>query len=159
MFPDDNERFPQRKHPRLSYYDYTQQNFYFVTICTANKRCIFGAPGALSPMGQVAYSGLSAIPQHFPDVCIDKMVVMPNHVHAIVHIAKAGIHLSTAIGLYKSYVTRKIRSFAPDVSVWQSSFHDHVIRNQQDYLRIWEYIDTNPAKWEADCFYCEIPND
>ncbi len=151
----DADRFPQRKHPRLSYYDYSQQNFYFITICTTHKQCIFGTPSALSPMGQVAHTALLEIPQHFPDVSIDKMIVMPNHVHAIIHVAKAGTHLSTVIGLYKSHVTKTIHSFAPRASVWQSSFHDHVIRNQQDYLRIWEYIDTNPAKWAEDCFYCK----
>ena len=154
---DDLERFPQRKNTRLEHYDYAQQNFYFVTICTANKQCIFGRPSQLSPMGQTAYTALQEIPQHFPDVVIDKFVVMPNHVHGIIHILKAGTNLSTVIGAYKAHVTKTIRAFTPGISVWQSSFHDHVIREQTDYLRIWEYIDTNPAKWEADCFYCEIP--
>ena len=39
--------------------------------------------------------------------------------------------------------------------VWQRSYHDHVIRNEADYLRIWSYIDTNPAKWREDCYFTE----
>ena len=42
-------------------------------------------------------------------------------------------------------------------SIWQKSFHDHIIRGEADYLRIWEYIDTNPAKWREDCYYTEQP--
>ena len=38
-------------------------------------------------------------------------------------------------------------------SIWQESFHDHIIRGEADYLRIWHYIDTNPAKWREDCYY------
>ena len=37
--------------------------------------------------------------------------------------------------------------------LWQKSFHDHVIRNEADYLRVWDYIDTNPLKWREDCYY------
>lgn len=37
--------------------------------------------------------------------------------------------------------------------LFQQSFHDHIIRSEKDYQKIWEYIDTNPIKWELDCFY------
>lgn len=37
--------------------------------------------------------------------------------------------------------------------LWQRSFYDHIIRSEADYLRIWDYIDTNPAKWAEDCYY------
>jgi hypothetical protein len=38
-------------------------------------------------------------------------------------------------------------------NIFQRSYHDHVIRNEQGYLKIWEYIENNPKKWELDCFY------
>ena len=38
-------------------------------------------------------------------------------------------------------------------TVWQTRFHDHVIRNEKSYLKIWNYIDTNPLQWEKDIFY------
>ena len=50
-------------------------------------------------------------------------------------------------------VTREIRAFDSDMQVWQTSFHDHIIRNQADYERIWLYIEVNPARWMDDCFY------
>ena len=37
--------------------------------------------------------------------------------------------------------------------LWQTSYHDHIIRNEDDYLRIWKYIDENPAKWMEDKYY------
>ena len=40
-------------------------------------------------------------------------------------------------------------------TVWQRGYHDHIIRSEADYLRIWDYIDTNPAKWREDCYYCQ----
>ena len=38
-------------------------------------------------------------------------------------------------------------------SLWQKLFHDHIIRNEEEYRKIWEYIDTNPLKWEDDCYF------
>ena len=32
-------------------------------------------------------------------------------------------------------------------NIWQSRYYDHVIRNQDDYDEVWQYIDNNPAKW------------
>jgi len=47
---------------------------------------------------------------------------------------------------YKSGVTRII-----GFSVWQRYFHDHIIRNEKSYQKIYEYIATNPTIWELDC--------
>ena len=41
----------------------------------------------------------------------------------------------------------------PGRKIWQRSYYDHIIRNEADYLRIWQYIDTNPAKWVEDEYY------
>ena len=93
---------------------------------------------------------------------MDKYVIMPNHIHMIVVIGCDGAErsrpfptLSTVIGQYKSGVSRNIHSICPDFKIWQKSFHDHIIRNENDYQMIWQYIDTNPATWENDCFYTE----
>ena len=39
--------------------------------------------------------------------------------------------------------------------VFQRSYHDHIVHNEKDYGKIWDYIDTNPLKWKEDCFYSE----
>lgn len=152
---DQLDRFPHRKNPRLKNYDYSQPNYYFVTICTEQKTCIFGQPGGTNPYGQIARQAFSEVQRHFPSVKIDPYVVMPNHVHAIVILTGNDANLSVVIGHYKAYVTKEIRAMNPGMKVWQASFHDHVIRNQAGYQRIWSYIAENPARWKEDCFYSE----
>ena len=38
-------------------------------------------------------------------------------------------------------------------SIWQTSYHDHIIRNEAEYQRISQYIDKNPERWAEDEFY------
>ncbi len=98
---------PERKNTRLSGFDYTSENYYFVTVCTYEKKCLFGNAEKLNRNGLLAQEELVNVPSHFSGVRVDKFVVMPNHIHAIVVIAKTGgPSLSTIIGLYKSGVSR-----------------------------------------------------
>ena len=152
---NDAERFPVRKNPRLKGYDYATPNYYFVTICTHQKNCIFGKPGSLNVCGEIARKGLMDMENHFVGLTIDKWVVMPNHIHAIIGLAGNGTSITTAVGLYKSFVTRQIHKVSSVEQVWQTSFHDHIIRGEKDYRRIWDYIDSNAANWLKDCFYIE----
>ncbi len=39
--------------------------------------------------------------------------------------------------------------------LWQRGYYDHIVRSENDFLRIWNYIDNNPLKWELDCYYTE----
>ena len=152
--------YPVRKKQRLADYSYTSHNYYFVTICTKNRVHLFGLPGKLSCWGKVAERELLAVESHFSTVKIEKYVVMPNHVHAIISIGCNSKlpdancpTLSSVVGLYKSGVSRIIHEKVPELAVWQKSFFDHVIRNRHDYQGIWTYIDENPAKWEQDDYY------
>ena len=153
LIDEELNRFPSRKSPRLKEFDYASPNYYFVTICTKEKECIFGTPEKLSLMGKVSAGCLQETEKHFEGVHLDKWVVMPNHIHAIVVLSGNAVPLSTVVGQYKAAVTRKIREFVPGMDVWQTSFHDHVIRTQADYERIWRYIEGNPGRWADDCFY------
>ena len=56
--------------------------------------------------------------------------------------------MSDAIGALKRLVNRSLGH-----DIWQRSFHEHVIRNENDYREIWEYIDGNPARWAEDRYY------
>ena len=86
---------------------------------------------------------------------MDKYVVMPNHVHMIlvIHSVDNLISITRIVGQFKMSVSKEIRKINPDMKVWQRSFHDHIIRNERSYQKIWEYIENNPIKWEEDCFY------
>ena len=56
--------------------------------------------------------------------------------------------ISVVINQLKGYISKQIGH-----SIWQSRFIDHVIRNEQDYLEHWEYIENTPFKWELDKYY------
>ena len=152
-----NMEYSNRKSPRIPRYDYATPNYYFITICTHHKECIFGRPGRLNAYGKIAEENLLKIPELFSSISIEKYVVMPNHIHGIFSVSDSGNKelkdLSVILGQYKMSVTKKIRTMEPERIVWQRSFHDHVIRNQRSYEKIWTYIDNNPQKWEEDCFF------
>ena len=122
---EDVSRFPQRKNPRMPHFDYTSENYCFITICAHNRSCLFGTAEQRNALGQLAQKGIENIPLHFPGVHIDKYVIMPNHIHAI-----------------------EVHKIFYDLQLWQNSFHDHVIRSQSAYEKIWLYIDSNPLNWK-----------
>ena len=142
--PYDKEKYPERKNPRLNGYDYSAANYYFVTVCTAGKVNLFASHEEESPYRAIAESGLLKIPEHYPGVTVDKMVVMPNHIHMILVLNGMTASLDKIVGSFKSYVTKEIHKIHPDIAVWQKSFHDHIIRNEEGYQNIWSYIDSNP---------------
>lgn len=58
--------------------------------------------------------------------------------------------LQDIIDRMKSYTTKLYGR-----KLWQRSFHDHIIRDEHDYIKIWDYIANNAYKWNTDCFYVE----
>ena len=150
--------FYSRKSTRIPNFDYAQNHYYFITICTHEKQCMFGSPNDLSQLGQIAERHIQNIPNFYQNIIVDKYVVMPNHIHMILILnnGEKNPAVPLIIGQFKRGVTKEIRSFFPDRIVWQRSFHDHIIRNQAGYEKIWTYIDNNPLKWEEDCFFCKI---
>ena len=162
-----------RKTPRLKGYDYSSPGAYFVTICTAEKKCLFsnivGAihespENILTPYGECVRGVIEALPDRF-GISIPKYVIMPNHIHLLIVIehqnAERAIResplqhrsiIDKAIGFLKMNSSKKIHN-AYKGKIFQRSFHDHIIRGEEDYQKIWNYIDTNPLKWNLDCFY------
>ncbi|MEA3287872.1 MAG: transposase, partial [Candidatus Marinimicrobia bacterium] len=73
-------------------WDYSWDGKYFITICTKNRRPYFGdiefGKMILNDIGKLAYRNWSSIPDHFPFVYLGEFVVMPNHIHGIIEIAK-----------------------------------------------------------------------
>ena len=150
---NDADRFHSRKHPRMKQYDYATPNYYFVTICTKDKACLFGGPGALNQYGKLAEQGILEIEKHFSGVKLDKYVVMPNHIHLILVFQGNAVSLPVVVGQYKSYVSKRIHEIEPKRAIWQTSYHDHIIRDQRGYENIWLYIESNSDNWHKDCFY------
>ena len=112
----------------------------------------------LSQYGCFVEEAIQNISHHYVGVTVDKYVVMPNHVHMILKLSyKDGRMISAptkeipiVVGQMKRIVSKRA-----GFPIWQKSYHDHIIRDEADYRRIWEYIDTNPAKWREDCYYEE----
>ena len=161
--------FPKRKEIRLKSWDYSNVGAYFITICTFQKSCILSritvgeglAPPVvmLSPIGQCVKEQLLALPKRYPTVHIDNYAIMPNHIHLLVSFntdsggASPSPTLFDVVRVLKSLSTRLSRDNLGNLPLWQRSFHEHVIRNDNDYCEIWEYIDANPAKWAEDRYY------
>lgn len=165
---------PLRKPNRLKEYDYSQNGAYFVTMCVKNRQwmlwersvgAIINRPLECIPLneiGQTVERAILNIEHHYDGIMVEKYVVMPNHVHLLLlfqqydlkgnpaggRLIIAPTELSNIIRQLKSYITKQLGQ-----NIWQKGFHDHVVRNQQDYLRIWNYIDGNPYKWTDDCYY------
>jgi REP element-mobilizing transposase RayT len=106
--------------------------------------------------------------QRFSTVDIEKYTVMPNHVHILLTLKRQGqspcptrsAHEKTLggiLGAYKSITTKKLNQMdrTPGRKIWQFRYYDHVIRDENDFLTKWNYIDTNPARWREDEEYCE----
>ncbi len=156
---------------RLASWDYGSNAAYFVTICTKGRAHAFGevrdGQVHLTPLGEEVWSCWRAIPEHFPFVVLGAFVVMPNHVHGIIIIAKPvdvgtqwqpnqfgpqSQNLASIVRGFKIGVTKYARQHQI-VFTWQARYHDHIIRNAAEHDRISKYIVENPQKWTEDRYH------
>jgi putative transposase len=155
---------------RLVGHDYSQDGFYFVTICVQDRDLCFGEilneKMHLSELGISAHECWLEIPSHFPFIVLKEFVVMPNHVHGILKISKNNLskhsndnfknkfgaqsnNLSSVIRGYKIGVTKFARRNNINFS-WQERFYDRIIWNDDVLDKAMQYIINNPAKWESE---------
>lgn len=151
-------KLPQRKPNRLTDYDYSQNGAYFVTICTHDRKKILskivgdGFP-VPKPIGLIAEEYIRKISEKYPTVSVDQYIIMPDHIHILLRIdcgtGDPSPTLGNVMGWYKYQVTKQVnaRYNVTGERLFQRSYYDHVIRNQEDYAEIWEYIENNPRKW------------
>ncbi len=96
----------ERKLNRLKNYDYSAPGFYFITICTLNRKCYFGEivnqEMILNNIGSIAKSFWQEIPEHFSKSIIDEFVIMPNHIHGIVQIIDQTIMPNGNVNFYQN---------------------------------------------------------
>ena len=127
----------------------------------------------LSLIGNIVNNAIENIPEIYMNVRINKYIIMPNHIHMILcvnesraigeqcsplriddiahkHIVRPENNptVSRLIKHFKGFVTKQV-----GYSIWQKSFHDHIIRNEKEYLDIWQYIDENMINWKDDCYF------
>jgi REP element-mobilizing transposase RayT len=127
-----------------------------------------------SALGEIARNDWLRIAEHHKHVQLDEFIVMPNHLHGILILgAKSAAtdvqlnvrtkpkeffsaispkkgSLSVVIRTYKAAVTTWARKNGFVDFGWHGRFHDHIIRDEQDYRRIAGYIRGNPKQWNSD---------
>ena len=153
----------KRKPTRLKGYDYSTPGAYFITICVKERKQLLSEiiegdahivpQNKLFKTGSICDRYINNINIKYENVTVDKYVIMPNHIHLIIFLhgtmraSSPTKKIESIIRSFKTMVTKEI-----GYSIWQRSYHDHIIRSEKDYKKIWEYIDTNVLRWEKDCF-------
>ena len=161
-----------RRSVRMSRWDYASGGYYFVTVCTHQRDCLFGSvvegEMALSPLGRAVDTLWHRNLQRSDPAELDVMQVMPNHLHAILILTgtdedepaegapkyRSGT-LGAIIGNLKGVCARRINTIrhTPGAPVWQSSYWEHVVRSERELDAVRTYIVSNPATWSDDRLY------
>ncbi len=152
---------PRRKPLRLAGYDYAQNGACFVTFCTRDRKPVLstipvGSAALCAPhltaWGEITARYIRNIPSVYPGVSVEHFVIMPNHVHLLLLVdggqGAARPTVSAVVRSVKALVTRAVGK-----SLFQASFHDHIIRSEGDFLAHWNYIEENPLRWELDEYH------
>lgn len=152
---------------------------YFVTLCAKDRAWVFGdivgrdhlipPTVELTDCGAVINELIENIPNKYTNVRVSHYVIMPNHIHILIHIGillrggigSSGNDVSGGMGSSRPTLQNVIRAIkslttkAMGFSPWQDSFHDHIIRNDKDYRYHVQYIASNPEKWRDDAYYLD----
>jgi putative transposase len=165
---------------RLQTWNYANEGAYFITICTKNREHFFGeiieGKMILNEIGRLTEIEWAKTIEIRQDMNLElgAFVVMPNHFHAIVIIKENEFNnsnnndgmsnkpqnqfgpqsknLAAIIRGFKSAVTAQARKLGNSEFAWQTLYHDHIIRNNQSFENIQNYILNNPEKWDKDNF-------
>jgi REP element-mobilizing transposase RayT len=153
-------------------YDYSTPGYYFFTVVIKDRENLLGQiedtnsklsennseenpfyPMILNDYGNIILECWKDLPNHYPNCNLDMFVIMPNHIHGIINIREQDGHsLSEIIRALKSYSARRINELkgVTGIPIWQSRFHDRIIRDEVELYFIREYIRNNPINWEND---------
>jgi len=117
--------------------------------------------------------------RRYSHVGLDAWIIMPNHLHGIIVITDGTGGSATAphvqslakaveggsrtaptkrkplgslVGAFKTVSTEDVNALrgAPNRTLWQRDFYDHIVRDEDELNKIREYIQTNPLRWATD---------
>lgn len=136
-----------RKNIRIEGYDYTEAGYYFITVCTKDKREVFGRINndqmILNSKGVLVKSILENYNTKSTNAKNDFYQIMPDHIHLIIRfIENNNENISTVVSRLKGKCTRELKI----KDLWQRNFYERIIRNEKEYVNILEYIKNNPYK-------------
>ena len=144
-----------RRSLRLKGYDYSQPGAYFVTICSWQRQPLFDG----AALRHILIEAWHELPVRYANLCLDTLVIMPDHIHAVLHLTSparqaSGPTVSDIMRVYKSITSvswiryNKGQQMPCDRHMWQGRFYDHIIRNETELTIIREYILHNPLQPE-----------
>jgi len=156
-----NKKLPKRKRLRLQNYDYSSNGLYFVTICVKDKKPILSKivgddahivpkKVILKPYGEIVEKYINRVNLVYDNVSAEKHIIMPNHIHLLIFIdrykngtmwASSPTGLENIIRSLKTLVTKEI-----GFSIWQRSYYDEVILDENHFQYVWNYIEFNALK-------------
>lgn len=128
----------------------------------------------LNAYGEIVRNEWLKTPTIRPYVVLGEWIIMPNHIHVIIIIVAramgAGVSpyaptfrspshtVGAIVRGFKSAVTKQIniQRDTPGLPVWQRNYWEHIIRDEQSYVNIANYIHNNPAMWQADKLYAPL---
>lgn len=169
---------PDRKTPRADWHQYTDA-VYFVTFCTHRRAHYFGeirnGQMVLSAVGIQLTAEIEKVKDYYPYAEIPVYVIMPDHVHLIaaIHPRRDAIHrvrepdnrvqaggitgnknpmLNESLATVMRGLKARVTQFARQNNIpfkWQPRYHDRIIRNRNEKIRITKYIEQNPTKWKS----------
>ncbi len=156
--------FFHRKPTRLLNYDYNRNGCYFITVCVKDMQCLLSsvvgnaAPSVpeiiLSEYGKIVESEILKMNSIYQNIQATHYAVMPNHIHMIIEIIdNSGKGTPGAAFPTRSILSNYVRTLKRfcnkkfGCNIWQKSFHDHIIRDEEDHLYHIQYINENPKKW------------
>ncbi len=171
------KQLPNRKRLRLRNYNYSWEGSYFITICSKDRECIFGrvikdyidndnilavekkiavdAHVELSVTGEIVRKYIETGHTAYRNMFVETYVIMPNHLHLLLYVKgnKAFSNCSnSAVPNFVSALKHLINNECGK-NIFQRSYNDHIIRNDKEFDKIYDYIEYNPQCWEKDCFY------
>lgn len=136
----------------------------------------------LNNFGNIAHNHWEKLSERFQNFELDVFQIMPNHMHGIIFLtnpvgagftpapndgapapngvtARVTPTIGDIVGAYKSLVSNEClaifkQKFPNDYmgKLWQRNYHEHIIRDEQSYHRIANYIINNPQNWKNDKF-------
>ena len=157
-----NPLIHHRRSIRLKGYDYASAGSYFITICTQNRRHLFGyienQEMNLNEYGQIVENQWLLLPDRFPNVSLGSFTIMPNHVHFILEILDhQKVTMGDVVGAFKSLCIHGILEYQKTIDyniiigkIWQRNLWEHIIRDAKEWEYINNYILNNPKNWAKD---------
>ena len=148
---------------------------YSLTICTKNRiqylseirdpvgNAALGVPIVeLTGYGKIVNDNILKINEIYRYVSVVNYVIMPDHIHLILFVSDYEEKQETSGTPRAAFPTKSVSQIVNGLkaisskqigfSIWQKSFHDHIIRNKSEFQEIYQYIENNPINWANNKF-------